>query len=89
MTENEELIDLSELNWEINFDTFSNSICSNEKLLLILNKESGLAPYSHEFIEGAQDPQVMSGFISAISSFMGEATGKVNHSGRPFSVQIP
>ena len=76
MTENEELIDLSEPNWEINFDTFSNSICSNEKLLLILNKESGLAPYSHEFIEGAQDPQVMSGFISAISSFMGEATGK-------------
>lgn len=76
MTENEELINLSEINWEISFESFRQSICSNEKLLMILNKETGLAPYSHEFVESSQDPQVLSGFISAISSFIGEATGK-------------
>lgn len=60
----------------ISFDSFEKSVCSNEKLLLLLNKETGLAPYSHEFIEGVQDPQILSGFVSAISSFMGEVTGK-------------
>jgi hypothetical protein len=76
LTENDKVFKLTDLNWEINLDSYNQSICSNEKLLLILNKNSGLAPYSHEFIEGAQDPQVLSGFISAISSFIGEATGK-------------
>ncbi|MGY5870832.1 MAG: hypothetical protein RTV72_01165 [Candidatus Thorarchaeota archaeon] len=76
MTEHEERIGISEINWEINLDSFAKSVCSNEKLLLLLNKETGLAPYSHEFIEGVQDPQILSGFISAISSFMREVTGK-------------
>lgn len=72
------IINVLEATQEIDFDIFSDSSNSNEKLLLLLNKESGLAPYSHEFVEGFQDPQILSGFISAISSFMGEVTGK-NH----------
>ena len=51
------------------------SINSNEKLLFILNGETGLAPYSHEFVRGFSDPQILSGFISAISNFISEATG--------------
>jgi hypothetical protein len=53
---------------------FSNE--SNEKLLMILDKNSGLAPYSHEFCRSGLDPQVISGFISAITSFMGVVTGE-------------
>nr|KXH78082.1 MAG: hypothetical protein AM324_10970 [Candidatus Thorarchaeota archaeon SMTZ1-83] len=49
---------------------------SNEKLLFILNRFTGVAPYSHEFVHGVQDAQVISGFVSAITSFMGEITGK-------------
>ena len=49
---------------------------SNEKLLLILDKNSGLAPYSHEFSKGNLDPQVISGFVSAMTSFMGVVTGE-------------
>ncbi|MHA2149712.1 MAG: hypothetical protein ACXACG_05800 [Candidatus Thorarchaeota archaeon] len=57
---------------------FSNE--SNEKLLMILNKNSGLAPYSHEFSKGSLDPQVISGFVSAMTSFMGVVTGeKLSH----------
>ena len=48
----------------------------NEKLLMILNKNSGLAPYSHEFSKGSLDPQVISGFVSAMTSFMGALTGE-------------
>jgi hypothetical protein len=48
---------------------------SNEKVLFILNKFTGLAPYSHEFVSGEQDPQILAGFISAMTSFMGELTG--------------
>jgi len=48
---------------------------SNEKVLFILNKFTGLAPYSHEFVLGEQDPQILAGFISAMTSFMGELTG--------------
>ena len=48
---------------------------SNEKVLFILNKFTGLAPYSHEFVKGEQDPQILAGFISAMTSFMGELTG--------------
>lgn len=48
---------------------------SNEKVLFILNKLTGLAPYSHEFVPGEQDPQILAGFVSAMSSFMGELTG--------------
>jgi hypothetical protein len=48
---------------------------SNEKLLFILNRFSGVAPYSHEFVHGVQDAQVISGIVSAITSIMGEITG--------------
>jgi hypothetical protein len=49
---------------------------SNEIVLFIINRNSGLAPYSHEFVEGGHDPQILSGFISAMSDFMGEVTGE-------------
>ena len=48
---------------------------SNEKVIFVLNKLTGLAPYSHEFVSGEQDPQILAGFISAMTSFMGELTG--------------
>ncbi len=48
---------------------------SNEKVLFILNKLTGIAPYSHEFVSGEQDPQILAGFVSAMTSFMGELTG--------------
>jgi hypothetical protein len=48
----------------------------NEKLLIILNKNSGLSLYSHEFCRSGIDSQVISGFISAMTSFMGFVMGK-------------
>jgi hypothetical protein len=48
----------------------------NEKLLIILNKSSGLSLYSHEFCRSGIDSQVISGFISAMTSFMGFVMGK-------------
>jgi hypothetical protein len=48
---------------------------SNEKVLFILNRLSGMAPYSHEFVADSKDPQMLSGFISAMGNFMGEVTG--------------
>ncbi len=48
----------------------------NEIVVFILNRESGVCPYSHEFVTSGQDPQLLSGLISAISSFMGELIGK-------------
>ncbi|MHA1136236.1 MAG: hypothetical protein ACTSSE_07100 [Candidatus Thorarchaeota archaeon] len=76
MIKQDEISELPEDTQEISTSLFPQKDSSNEKLLLILNKESGLAPYSHEFIEGFQDPQILSSFISAISSFMGEMTGQ-------------
>ncbi|MGY5862928.1 MAG: hypothetical protein RTU09_11205, partial [Candidatus Thorarchaeota archaeon] len=55
--------------------TFDYSEISNEKVLFILNKLTGMAPYSHEFVPGEQDPQILAGFVSAMTSFMGELTG--------------
>lgn len=53
------------------------SVCQpNEKLLIILNKNSGLSLYSHEFRRSGIDSQVISGFISAMTSFMGFVMGK-------------
>jgi len=49
---------------------------SNEKLLLILDRNSGLAPYSHEFHRSYLDPQIISGFVSAMTSFLGFVTGE-------------
>lgn len=55
--------------------TIDYSEISNEKVLFVLNKFTGLAPYSHEFVSGEQDPQIFAGFISAMTSFMGELAG--------------
>jgi hypothetical protein len=78
MIDQDELLELSDIVEKINYNLFTEEINTNEKLLMILNKDSGLSPYSHEFVQGFQDPQVLSGFISAISSFIGEVTGKVH-----------
>lgn len=75
MIEQRKALDLSKANVEFDNIFHSDVVNSNEKLLLILNKDTGLAPYSHEFINGFQDPQVLSGFISALSSFLCEVTG--------------
>lgn len=57
-------------------DDVQSAFQPNEKLLIIMNKDSGLAPYSHEFCRSNLDPQVISGFISAMTSFMGFVTGE-------------
>jgi len=48
---------------------------SNEKVLFLLNKHTGLAPYSHEFVIGGIDPQLLSGFVTAMGSFLAEVAG--------------
>ncbi|NHI83062.1 MAG: hypothetical protein EAX81_01985 [Candidatus Thorarchaeota archaeon] len=48
---------------------------SNEKVLFLLNRYTGLAPYFHEFVIGNLDPQILSGFVSAMSSFLAEFLG--------------
>jgi hypothetical protein len=48
---------------------------SNEKMLFLYNKLTGMAPYTHEFVQGHLDSQMLSGFIAAMSSFMEEMTG--------------
>jgi hypothetical protein len=48
---------------------------TNERVLFILNRYTGVAPYSHEFVADSEDPQMLSGFISAMGNFMGEVTG--------------
>ncbi|MHA2303376.1 MAG: hypothetical protein ACXACD_20740, partial [Candidatus Thorarchaeota archaeon] len=48
---------------------------SNEKVLFILNRETSAALYSHEFIPGGLDPQLLSGFVSAMTSFIGTLAG--------------
>ena len=68
-------IDISSAKIQLNNNTIIEFINTNEQLLLILNRETGLAPYSHEFIKGIHDAQVLSGFISAISSFIYEVIG--------------
>lgn len=47
----------------------------NAKVLFLLNQESGMAMYSHEFIPGGIDPLLLSGFISAMSSFISSLVG--------------
>ncbi|MHA2139950.1 MAG: hypothetical protein ACXADF_00375 [Candidatus Thorarchaeota archaeon] len=48
---------------------------SNEKVLFILHRETSAALYSHEFIPGGLDPQLLSGFVSAMTSFIGTLAG--------------
>jgi hypothetical protein len=50
-------------------------LLSNEQVLFILEKASGVAPYSHEFVPGGLDPQLISGFISAMTSFVSNLAG--------------
>lgn len=49
---------------------------SNEKVLFLFNELTGVAPYTHQFSLEGMDSQILSGFISAMSSFMGELTGE-------------
>ncbi len=65
-----------DLTWKLLPETLATHTSSNEKLLMIMNRNSGLSPYSHSFIEEDQDPQVLSGFVSAMTSFMGELNGE-------------
>ena len=62
---------------KLNLDIFCDPDIANEKLVMILNKYSGLAIYSHEFSKSNLDPQIISGFISAMTSFMGEMMGNL------------
>jgi len=62
---------------ELNLDIFCDPDIANEKLVMILNKNSGLAIYSHEFCKSNLDPQIISGFISAMTTFMGEMMGNL------------
>ena len=48
---------------------------SNEQILFIINKHTGFSPYSHEFVPSKNDTQILSGFVSAMASFMGQVTG--------------
>ena len=44
-------------------------------MLFVLNKHTGLSPYSHEFVIGGIDPQLLSGFVTAMGSFLAEVVG--------------
>jgi hypothetical protein len=74
MTEQDDIWRVLESHQTIDLSIFINGEISNEKLLLIINKKSGLASYSHEFMQGFQNPQILSGFISAISRIISEMT---------------
>lgn len=50
-------------------------VLSNEKVLFVHQKESGLALYSHEFIDDIMDPQLLSGFVGAMANFLSELVG--------------
>ncbi|MDH4212770.1 MAG: hypothetical protein OEV85_02515 [Candidatus Thorarchaeota archaeon] len=62
---------------ELSVDISCDPNVANEKLVMILNKNSGLAPYSHEFSKSNLDPQIISGFISAMTSFMAVMMGEL------------
>ena len=47
----------------------------NEQMIFIINRLTGMAPYAHEFTQEMQDPQMLSGFISAMQNFMSEVAG--------------
>lgn len=48
---------------------------SNEKVLFLFNKLTGVAPYTHEFVAGGNDPHLLASFVSAMSNFMEEVLG--------------
>ncbi|MHA1422695.1 MAG: hypothetical protein ACTSSD_11435 [Candidatus Thorarchaeota archaeon] len=64
------------LTWELLPESTPSEFPSNEQLLMILNKNSGLAPYTHSFSKEGQDPQILSGFVTAMTDFMGELIGE-------------
>lgn len=47
----------------------------NDKVLFILNRLTGMAVYSHEFITGGVDPQLLSGFFGTMAGFLQEFVG--------------
>ena len=55
--------------------TYDYAKMSNEQVIFIIDKYSSMAPYAHEFVAGSADPQLLSGFIGAMSNFMEEMTG--------------
>ena len=50
-------------------------VVSNEKVLFIHQRASGMALYSHEFVDDAMDPQLLSGFVGAMANFLCELVG--------------
>jgi len=76
MNENKPIFRPVNLTWELLSETNTTQFATNEKLLLIMNRHSGLSPYSHSFVEEGQDPQVLSAFVSAMTNFMGELNGE-------------
>ena len=50
-------------------------VLTNEKVLFIHQKDSGMALYSHEFVDDAMDPQLLSGFVGAMANFLCELVG--------------
>lgn len=50
-------------------------VLSNEKVLFIHQKNSGMALYSHEFVDELMDPQLLSGFVGAMANFLTELVG--------------
>ncbi|MBD3404581.1 MAG: hypothetical protein GF411_00420 [Candidatus Lokiarchaeota archaeon] len=61
----------------MNSSGLSKLALENEQVLIIFNINTGSSPYTHEFVDAVQDPQLLSSFVSAMSSFMGEVTGEV------------
>ncbi|TXT54922.1 MAG: hypothetical protein BAJATHORv1_50175 [Candidatus Thorarchaeota archaeon] len=57
--------------------TLSKLELENEQVLFIFNMHTGSSPYTHEFVTNVQDPQLLSSFVSAMSTFMGEVTGEI------------
>jgi len=78
MIEKKSYFDSSGLTWDLIAESSTSQSSSNEKVIILINKDGGLAPYSHSFIEEIQDPQILSGFVSAMSSFMAEMIGEQN-----------
>jgi len=58
-----------------NSSTNLKRVLSNEKVLFIHQKNSGMALYSHEFVADLMDPQLLSGFVGAMASFLTELVG--------------
>jgi len=76
MTKNSPFFSSVDQLWELQSDIVNEQLSTNDKMLFILHRYSGLAPYSHSFKEENQDPQVLAGFVSAMTSFMKQVSGE-------------